>query len=315
MTRPRRVAFTLIELLVVIAIIAVLIGLLLPAVQKVREAASRMKCQNNLKQLGLAAHNYHNAMQYFPEQQMVASGTSKGYATCFIPLLPYLEQDPLYQAFAAKAVAVGSSQLGQVGDGGPSSLDASALSTLVCPSDLLPNPAVGNVAGTNGYYGLTSYRPSTTGRDQSDPAFITDGVIVPFKKVRIEDITDGTSNTTLFGERSSYDPNGSQWAQVYSSDPNALVWENGGIWTGYGAYLFGSGAVSLNFQLPPPAGASPTLLLNRFYAFGSQHTGGANFTLSDGSVRFISNGINSTPTILPALCTRAGGEVVNSSAY
>src|SRR3954470_24783171 len=106
--KTRRIAFTLIELLVVIAIIAVLIGLLLPAVQKVREAAQRTQCQNNLKQIGIACHCYHDVNQQFPVATSlglsVPVNPSEGYANGFIPLLPYIEQQPLYQRFYAQAL-------------------------------------------------------------------------------------------------------------------------------------------------------------------------------------------------------------------
>ena len=135
---PKRGAFTLIELLVVIAIIAVLVGLLLPAVQKVRAAAARMQCQNNLKQLGLACHNFHDDNAAFP----LASGSfgQTGYCHPFIPLLPYLEQGAHYQKFYNWALANNAWMGSGVNDGGPGSLDASSVKTFICPADaLLPD--------------------------------------------------------------------------------------------------------------------------------------------------------------------------------
>src|SRR5215813_4040017 len=116
--RPVRSAgFTLIELLVVIAIIAVLIGLLLPAVQKVHEAANRSKCENNLHQLALACHSYHDTNQLFPNNYVGKSATFPGYAHPFIPLLPYVEQQALYQRFydAAPISGAGTSWRGTMG--------------------------------------------------------------------------------------------------------------------------------------------------------------------------------------------------------
>jgi prepilin-type N-terminal cleavage/methylation domain-containing protein len=131
--RNRSAAFTLIELLVVIAIIAVLIGLLLPAVQKVRAAAARVQCANNLKQIGLACHNYHDANEGFPTQSNSALD-----GTWVLQLAPFFEQDPLCQQWSA---AVGSNpSFAQLVKGGPNSLQATVLKILVCPADALPAP-------------------------------------------------------------------------------------------------------------------------------------------------------------------------------
>src|SRR5215469_6826254 len=126
--RSSRKAFTLIELLVVIAIIAVLIGLLLPAVQKVREAANRAKCENNLKQIGLACHNYHDTNEGFPMDQTIWPGATVAVSS-FALLLPYLEQQGLYLALY-KQVTTGNPPAGT-----PGSATATPLSVLACPSD------------------------------------------------------------------------------------------------------------------------------------------------------------------------------------
>src|SRR6516165_9601511 len=137
-SKTRRHGFTLIELLVVIAIVAVLMGLLLPAVQKVREAASRIKCVNNLKQIALAAHNYHDSYSAFP---MASSGGRYSYNSPFVPLLLYLDQDNLYkQGYASSP---------NFGNNGPNSPGATPLSIVVCPSDSLPTPPVVRWPGTN----------------------------------------------------------------------------------------------------------------------------------------------------------------------
>jgi prepilin-type N-terminal cleavage/methylation domain-containing protein len=123
-------AFTLIELLVVIAIIGMLIALLLPAVQKIRAAAARIQCSNNLKQIGLACHNYHDANQGFPTQSL-----SVGWV---VQLSPYLEQDPFYKQWLA-TLTTPNPQLAQR-QGGPNSLQATVIKSLICPADALPTP-------------------------------------------------------------------------------------------------------------------------------------------------------------------------------
>jgi prepilin-type N-terminal cleavage/methylation domain-containing protein len=129
--RNRSAAFTLIEILVVIAIIAILIGLLLPAVQKVRTAAARIQCSNNLKQIGLACHNYHAAYQAFPPQY-------NSVGLWVVLLSPYLEQDAFYQQWLPTLTA--SFPRGAQVKGGPISLQATVIKTLICPADALPAP-------------------------------------------------------------------------------------------------------------------------------------------------------------------------------
>jgi prepilin-type N-terminal cleavage/methylation domain-containing protein/prepilin-type processing-associated H-X9-DG protein len=342
----KRNGFTLIELLVVIAIIAVLVGLLLPAVQKVREAANRMKCQNNLKQISLATLNFQDVNQRFPWDSFsysphVPSLTPNPYATCFIALLPYLDQQPLSQQFAA---AYGDASLAPGGGGsalapmGLGSLAATSLSVLVCPSDSgIPSPAVAQYG--NNYVGVTSYRPNGGGLSAGDPRYDSDGVIIYFSfgesPITIVGVTDGTSNTILFGEFSNYDPN---WPQYLSSIVDSIPWINwpanlpfcaiSSVWTttGFSGLSEVSGYYPLNNTLPP---ANPSLgvvnMLNsltvRQSAYGSGHTGGgANFAFCDGSVHFLSNGVGNTAvangeTVLQALCTRAGGEVISNPGF
>ncbi len=317
-----RIGFTLIELLVVIAIIAILIGLLLPAVQKVRESAARMKCQNNLHQLALACHSYHDANQAFPLASDTRSyPTYVGYATLFIPLLPYLEQGNLYQQFYNLAVA-NKSYMGNPRQSAtsPNSPSAAALTILACPSDQLPSPPTTKQGATGYYYGVTSYMGNAGGLTSG---YGDDGIFHDTQSpVSLLSITDGTSNTILFGERYNYDPNWQTFASAMNTASNSFyatfsVW---GASTGLGS-LNGSGRYPLNSMLVLGNPIGNTNLGAREFAFGSGHTQGANFAFCDGSVHFLTNAINNAATLangetlLQALCTRNGGEVVNASQY
>ena len=292
----RRICFTSIELLVVIAIIASLIGLLLPAVQKVRESANRTQCENNLKQIGLAATMYHDSYLSFPESAQ---------DTTFIDLLPYLEQQALYQLLLPSNVAFPNA---------PSSFYGSQLKVLLCPSDgTLPSPAVINVAGI--MCSLTSYRGNISGLPYYASNFGNDGVIcnVP---VNINLITDGTSNTIMFGEASGFDPNWSQYEQAGCGFSGPSV-DNlaEGLWSTGAVESAASGYYPLNYMMPLPVDTSSChlTLIGKMFSYGSGHVAGANFTFCDGSVHFINNAISATQ--LSYLSTRAGGEDINASDF
>jgi prepilin-type N-terminal cleavage/methylation domain-containing protein/prepilin-type processing-associated H-X9-DG protein len=313
----RRYGFTLIELLVVIAIIAVLIGLLLPAVQKAREAANRAKCQNNLKQIGLAAINYHDTNNGFP----TLIDNTRNFPS-FVLLLPYLEQQGLYQALNQQVNS-------GITSGGLGSPFATPLSVLACTSDSgIPFPPVVQdptdpTGGT--YWSVTSYKPNYSGLSLLDPNLGTDGVILdsPLGPVQIATITDGTSNTILFGEFSNFDPNWPQYGSAlglmgYPANYPLSLFSS--VWTYWLSFpQEGSGYYPLNNPLPlPPPTDFDTLqyvLFTRFFTYGSGHTQGANFVFCDGSVHFLSNAINGTAGLLSALSTRAGDEVIDGSAF
>jgi prepilin-type processing-associated H-X9-DG protein len=306
----------LIELLVVIAIVAILIGLLLPAVQKVREAANRTKCQNNLKQVGLATHHYHDAIEKFPigaRLPVDMGGRPTGGTNLWVELLPYFEQDNLYRKWD------NTDNRNNVA-GGSNATQAQVIKILVCPADLLPETVVqftaafGSAAPPSppwswGFYGMTSYGGNAGKRSVLSSRMTRDGIFFIDSSIRLADITDGTSNTLLFGERFHHDPQyGRQQPDVWpGTSPLAGI----GKW-GYVADVRANANVTLSTPVPinyrvPPAGDFSTLE-DRNCAFGSGHPGGANFAFADGSVRFLSD---STPlSVLQALSTRAGGEVV-----
>jgi prepilin-type N-terminal cleavage/methylation domain-containing protein/prepilin-type processing-associated H-X9-DG protein len=320
----KRKAFTLIELLVVIAIIAILIGLLLPAVQKVRAAAARIQCENNLKQLGLAAHNYHDTFGRLPPGINLPISNQSGavfpndwqytqgiwgnppvpgqFFSVFEALLPFFEQDNLQKN-------LNLNQREYANCNGPSSTGAQVIKILICPADILPqgNVTTYSTGGTTYFFGMNSYGANggTYSYYYDFGKLKSDGVFWINSTVSLLQITDGTSNTIMFGERYHYDKG---WTKGSTNIGNLGGW----AWANYNAtedYIL-SARVPINYTIPAGQADPPSFAFTdpRICAFGSGHTGGANFGLCDGSVRFISD---STDLVtLQALCTRAGGEVV-----
>jgi prepilin-type N-terminal cleavage/methylation domain-containing protein len=286
--RIRRRGFTLIELLVVIAIIAILIGLLLPAVQKVREAAARMQCSNNLKQLALAAHSYHDVAGSFPPwytQHLRTNVTPS--VTYYLPwsimILPHLEQDNTFKSYAYFGTA------------------SVPIKTFLCPSNTgsgVYSPGTANANTLTHYLAVTGQRYSdwTRGGDTG----IMAGYPVT-QQVKMPAISDGTSNTVLIGERPSMPNDGWGWISNRDTDSNLwMVTQSTADRT-----IYSPCAYPMTFQ---PGKINVNCDVNHFW---SNHTNGGNFAVADGSVRFFQ--YSAGTTLLPLMATRAGGEVLPNS--
>lgn len=297
-----RHGFTLVELLVVIAIIGVLVGLLLPAVQAAREAARRMQCSNNLKQLSLAIHNYHDTHRNFPVQGLPAHGSNNAWGWgAFI--LPFVEQTALYNTiqpgigFAANPANTGTLPLPTTLYNGQNLLQQ-PVAVYECPSDsgghlnqFYANPRNSNNPAN--WYAKSNYVPNQNVIHKSEGTFSGPPSAQP---VNMGGITDGTSNTLLLGERAlritakniNRSTGGVIWGKPTNNSDAATCFHPN--------YPINSTDPSDDFRANNYTGIYSTATNScNAHVATSNHVGGAQFSLCDGSVRFISQNIASNP--------------------
>jgi len=339
MNRKCTKGFTLVELLVVIAIIGVLVGLLLPAVQAAREAARRMSCGNNTRQLSLGLHNFESATgklppgfeQYNKNNAPLSSANGFQGHSVFYHLLRFIEQTSLYDTmnYDFPRMNVARSATG--------GLAATTVPTFLCPSDLLPTtPIPFPETGTpTEFYGATSYRANGGTRPVFATSSTNDGVFMatgpsarrastapPGNELRFSDILDGLSNTIAFGELRHFDPNFDTFTTAgWTSGSTMRGWSR---WYPAGgdaglSNIMGGAFAPINYRIPwahggpgAPTSRNAWFVFQdmRLSSFGSGHPGGANFGLCDGSVRFMSE--STDQLILGYLCQRADGRVFDN---
>jgi len=329
-----RGGFTLIELLVVIAIIAILIGLLLPAVQKVREAAARMKCQNNLKQMGIALHAHNDGIGRMPPGcandatpfGLSGTGGSGWGMSWMVYLLPYIEQDNLYKKLAFS----GSS--GWQNTNNSAAIGQNQIAVYRCPSTTLPllvsdgyqdgtKTMTSTYAGIAGAYNatfgaFTETRVGSGGGGQVSAG----GVLFPNSQIRVNDMPDGTSNTMMVSEQANYitDTSGAKKAWN-ATGPHG--WQMGAnqstIPPNYGGDNRAFNTVTIRYQInvvtgwtDNPSGTGVGFNSGNNIPLNSTHTGGVNALFGDGSVRFLSDTI--ALNTLAWLATRDDGQTLPS---
>ena len=305
---PIPMAFTLVELLVVIAIIGTLVALLLPAVQAAREAARRTQCANNFKQVGLALHNYHTAHSSFPvgmydDRVTPNEPDMPGYFSWSVYLLPYLEQQTVYDMFIfGPYQPEGIFYFFPIQNERASSTPISAY---LCPTDPQQPKFAAGVGALTNMCGIADSTNQVMGTYTVTKKFPSEanGIFGANGYCKIGEIEDGTSNTLIVGEVTGSNGQGNAWAGHPWSTANLL-----GLRDGINGPFTAVGGTYPDWDPP-------------FYSiystgFASFHPGGCHFALADGSVTFISENIESgerpvgqPPSLLHALATRAGGEV------
>ncbi len=332
----RRRGFTLIELLVVIAIIAVLIALLLPAVQQAREAARRTQCKNNLKQMGLAMHNYHDTYNGFPNGNIASQAGGWGISW-YIRILPYVDQAPVYNKINFSGTHPGWSCCGDAtGQANGDAIRGVRFAFTVCPSSPINDlrDSGGGPTEHPQYFGIMG---ATDGDGFTNPAgrkalccgccgnqaatglVTSGGMLVPLSNKNLKDVTDGATNQLLVGESSMFVldvPNGTRNVDVQGvhgmlmGSPNltSIDASPGGTFERQFnlttvRYAPNAPAVNNNASWP---GIDDNFGVNK--PLNSAHTGGVHGLLCDGSVRFVSNNVDMLT--LRRLCTRDDGQVL-----
>jgi len=342
----RRRGFTLIELLVVIAIIAVLIALLLPAVQSAREAARRAQCVNNLKQIGLAMHNYHDIVGSFPPGSLVnrlTAPTAGGWGGAWWPwaafILPQMEQNPLYNAINFSVGQTAASINGSNFAPANTTIGVQIIATYLCPSDdsnkVFTDRRWTTISNLNGPVSAaaTNYVVSVGDPRTGNPAFdqwssapstaywLCDGTFQGMfgdcssgQTTNIATVTDGTSNTFLVGENSPNYNGQSCWVCGHGAWAGTHVPMNWLTKLKDGERDPTDGTVcSISFL--GNITQAKFCYRNQFYIWGfkSKHPGGVNMAMADGSVKFLKQTMH--PRVYNALGTRHRGEVVSADAY